>query len=136
MSDAVTYQIINECFFPSASIAGGDTRRIVASRNPGVPASSNHMAGRDVDSHHGLRLDNGGGPLLFRTGATILLPARIRYSVRADRRFGSTFPSSSGSAPDGKSMYSPPSTSRVVLPRVISEFGVTWSDAQAIASNM
>jgi hypothetical protein len=28
----------------------------VASRNPAVPASRNHIAGRDVDGHHGLRL--------------------------------------------------------------------------------
>jgi hypothetical protein len=65
------------------------------------------------------------GPLLIRTGAQAVLPARIRYSVSADRRFGSFFPSFSESAPDGKLVYAPPSTSRVVLPLVISEFGST-----------
>ena len=61
---------------------------------------------------------------MFRTGAGGLGAARIRYSVRADRRFG-FFLLSSESAADGKSMYSHPSTSRVVLPLVISKFGST-----------
>ena len=65
------------------------------------------------------------------------MPARIRYSVRADRRFGSSFPVIQRIRARREVDVRPSvDVSRAAAVADIRFWSDVWSDAQAIASNM
>ena len=74
---------------------------------------------------------------MFRTGAAVLVPARIRYSVRADRRFGLSFsviPRIRGRRE--VDVLASVDVWRGATTGDITVWSEVWIDAQAITSNI